>query len=730
MAREHELEAARASGQQAVAEALHVDDLSSDDEEAGNAIGRVPLRWYEDYEHIGYDVHGKQVAKRAAQSGLDVEIARRDDPKTFQRTVYDALNDREHVLSDRELEIIRRIQSGAYAHPEHDAHPDMVHYYTGDIEQQPLSFDNPSKHAFTPSRWEMMKVAKIVKGLKDGTILPRAEREKKKAEAKAAAEAAHLIWSAADDDLDGLDARKGPMHIAAPKLPLPGHASSYRPPDEYLFSAEEEAAWDKALPSDRDGPKPVKFDNLRSVGAYKGLVRDRFERCLDLYLCPRSFKRRLNIDPESLVPKLPSPKDLRPFPTAVCTRFAGHRSPVRALCPSHDGQYICSGDDDGVLKLWEVATGRCLRSWTLSEAGTVSEDAPASLSASAGDAASTGGGGAAVVHVCWNPNRLHHVVAVAAGSSVFLVATGTGGAEGGELTDALLSAAETTPAAPPLSSSSAASSSSAGPAVTWVPAAGAQGKAQGKAASASTAAAASHATPSGRAGRGAGVRAVLRFPGPVTSLCWHRKGDYLATGVPSALSGNVMVHQVSKRSSQAVIKKQLKTVAALAFHPSQPIFFVATQQHVRVYHLVEQRIIRKLLTGCKHVSSMAVHPSGDHVLVGSYDRRVVWFDLDRGAMPFKTLKYHTKALRGVGFSGRYPLMASCADDGTTHVFHATVHADLAKDPFIVPVKILANAHPPKAKGDHSGVLALVFHPTQPWLFSAGADGDVVLFQDL
>lgn len=24
---------------------LHIDDLSSDDEEAGNTIGRVPLRW-------------------------------------------------------------------------------------------------------------------------------------------------------------------------------------------------------------------------------------------------------------------------------------------------------------------------------------------------------------------------------------------------------------------------------------------------------------------------------------------------------------------------------------------------------------------------------------------------------------------------------------------------------------------------------------------------------------
>ena len=43
----------------------------------------------------------------------------------------------------------------------------------------------------------------------------------------------------------------------------------------------------------------------------------RFTRCLDLYLCPRSLKMRMNVDPASLLPQLPNPKDLRPFPTQV-----------------------------------------------------------------------------------------------------------------------------------------------------------------------------------------------------------------------------------------------------------------------------------------------------------------------------------------------------------------------------------------------------------------------------
>lgn len=34
------------------------------------------------------------------------------------------------------------------------------------------------------------------------------------------------------------------MHIPAPKMPLPGHVESYRPPKEYLFTEEEQKQWE------------------------------------------------------------------------------------------------------------------------------------------------------------------------------------------------------------------------------------------------------------------------------------------------------------------------------------------------------------------------------------------------------------------------------------------------------------------------------------------------------
>jgi hypothetical protein len=63
---------------------------------------------------------------------------------------------------------------------------------------------------------------------------------------------------------------------------------------------------------------------------YANYIQERFERCLDMYLCPRTRKKRIHIDPESLVPKLPKPTDLQPFPVALCLEFLGHSAKVNS----------------------------------------------------------------------------------------------------------------------------------------------------------------------------------------------------------------------------------------------------------------------------------------------------------------------------------------------------------------------------------------------------------------
>ena len=123
---------------------------------------------------------------------------------------------------------------------------------------------------------------------------------------------------------------------------------------------------------------------------------------------------------------------------------------------------------------------------------------------------------------------------------------------------------------------------------------------------------------------------------------------------------------------------------------------------------------------------MEIHPGGDNLILGSYDRRVCWFDLDLSASPYKTLRFHSKAVRSASFSRNYPLLATGSDDGTVHIFHARLFNDLLKNPLIVPLKILRGHEVTGGKG----VMHVLFHPTQPWVFTAGADGSIRLFQNI
>ena len=52
-----------------------------------------------------------------------------------------------------------------------------------------------------------------------------------------------------------------------------------------------------------------------------------------------------------------------------------------------------------------------------------------------------------------------------------------------------------------------------------------------------------------------------------------------------------------------------------------------------------------------------------------------------------------------------------------------VYNDLLQNPLIVPVKKLSG----HTKYDDFGVMSILWHPTQPWLFSAGADGYIKLW---
>ena len=97
---------------------------------------------------------------------------------------------------------------------------------------------------------------------------------------------------------------------------------------------------------------PQSFEKMRKIPFYDKLIQERFQRCLDLYLCPRIKKKKLNIDPDTLIPKLPDPKLMKPFPTSVSIIYDGHEGPVLSISVSISGEYLATGDQTGMLIIW------------------------------------------------------------------------------------------------------------------------------------------------------------------------------------------------------------------------------------------------------------------------------------------------------------------------------------------------------------------------------------------
>ena len=606
---------------------MNTDDLSSDDEEGDiNTIGRVPLHWYDAYDHIGYDIGGSKVFKSIKKDRIDMALSS-NDKSTANRVIIDMYNNREVVLSDRDLEIIRRIQAGAYAHPEFDETPEYIDYESSIREKMPISAIPEPKRRFKPSKWEFMKVIKIMKAIKEGNYITQKDMmEKRKQENKI--KSLSMIWN--DDEMDITENNRQKYHLPAPKMPLPGHAESYNPPEEYLLTEVEKIQYENLDPTDRPyNFEPKKHLCLRHVGGYSNFIKERFERCLDLYLCPRKLKRRLNIDPDTLVPRLPRPNELRPFPNNLCNQYIGHQNMVRGITVSPDGQYLASCSDDNTVRLWEVDTALCRYIWTFDNT---------------------------VVYIKWNPNPMHHIIAVACKNTVVLIHTGTGDADATEITESLLAGVLDSK-----SNDNKDSDDEADVEVEDGEGDDDDNKSNGKQ---------NRNKPVWRPylsktknkidkntnrslmtifGSKVGPRAILELSSEVSKVCWHHKGDYLCSLAPAAGASAVAIHQISKGKSQFPFKKSPGNVQCVEFHPSRPFMFIATQQHVKVYHLIEQKMMKRLLSGCKWISSMDVHSSGDHVILGSYDRRLVWFDLDLSSSPFKTMKFHEKALRHVIF---------------------------------------------------------------------------------
>ncbi|KAJ2720021.1 Ribosome biogenesis protein erb1 [Coemansia sp. Benny D115] len=636
-------------------EAGYASDSST--EEPENTIGNVPIEWYEDYPHIGYDIDGKRIMRPATQDELDRFLDNMDNPDVF-RTARDETMQRDVTLSAEEIDIIRRIQGGSIPDASYDPYEPTVEWFTSQTMKTPLSSAPLTKTGFIPSRWEHKRVMKIVRAIRKGLITagpPRATEPR-----------LYDVWENADAE-PSQEPQRGRPRLAAPRLALPTHAESYHPPAEYLPTQEERDAWEAADPEDRRTRfLPQDFGALRAVPAYSHFVDERFQRCLDLYLAPRMLKKTTDLNIDELVPRLPDPRDLRPFPAAQALVYEGHTGRVRTISIDPTGLWLLSGSDDGTVRLWELVTGRCARIWTM---------------------------GATVHTVAWCPNPDVCVFAVAAGSRVAIfVPSELCDDTKRTLSEELVRSGYATAAA----AAEAEAVDDRLP-VSWDMPTSAE--------------------------QSSGMHVVITMHKTAKSVAWHRRGDYLATLTAEEGGSAVLIHQLSRHKSQRPFRSLKGAVQCIRFHPTRPWFLVATQRYVRIYNLMQQALLKTLVPGARWISSIDVHPQGDNVIVGSYDKKMSWFDLDLSVKPYKSIRYHRQAIRQVQFSRRFPLFATASDDGSIQVYHAMVYQDLNLNPLIVPLKIL-RGHDVR---NSLGVLDCVFHPIQPWLLSSGADGTIRLW---
>lgn len=596
-----------------------------------NTIGDVPLEWYREEEHVGYDADGRKIFKPGKGDSIEHLLQLVDDP-SYWRTVFDEKGGNEPKLSKAQVELIQKLRGGVMPRHFFGVEQEIQDVAGQELDKAPGQAREP-KRRFIPSKWEAKMVIRIIRSLRNGYL--------HKPVTNNVSQGLRLIWDSLRTPTGNINV---PQSLVIPKTRAPSHIDSYNPPVEYRTT-------DVFSGSSRNKQTSQVYQNvygaLRKVPSYAPYVIDRFRRCLDLYLCPRVEKHRISVHPSDILPPLPNPKELRPFPTTEMLRMTGHRGKVLSIAPDPTGNWLVSGSSDRTMRKWEISTGRCIRVWHFTKE---------------------------VKHVAWCP-RLGNIISACVGAAVVLIdsADDSGQYSTGQH-EAQIPNMEIT----------------------------------------------EHTTP--KWAERSGMIFVLHSA-DVTKVIWHHKGDYFASMVSDGK--HVMINRLSRKSSQQIFRHQKIPIRSIAFHPHGPVLFICTGSHVHLYDLQRQILLKKLSTGTRALSCMAIHSGGENIIVGGEDGKVSWFDLDLSTMPYKVLGSHASAVKDVDFHPTYPLFASASDDATLHVFHGMVHADLDRNALITPLRILRS----HCSQDCEGVKGCAFHPTQPWLFSAGADGSIILFCD-
>ncbi|OUS41777.1 NUC169 domain-domain-containing protein, partial [Ostreococcus tauri] len=299
-------------------------------EDTANKVGDVPVAWYRGERHVGYNQNGLKLLRKRDADNLETLLRRIDDRSSW-RVLTDVRHGHHFQLSVDEVKMLRRLNHGLLP----------VSDELNDVNNEPcvrstsIFAATDPKRRFVRSKHEARRVLSLVRHLRRTAIASNPVLDPRDPERN------FDIWSA---EL----AHEGFNHatIRAAKAARAGNESSYNAPPEYFSGSASTTTTDETK-------------SLRYLIANANFVKECFNRCLDLYLCPRAKKQTIQVDPDSILPQVPEVSNLKPFPRVLSVSYPGHKHHVQSISINDSGDLLCSGCADGTVRIYELATGHC-----------------------------------------------------------------------------------------------------------------------------------------------------------------------------------------------------------------------------------------------------------------------------------------------------------------------------------------------------------------------------------
>ena len=618
----------------------------SSDEEVLVRTGDVPENWYDGMEHVGYDINSNKVLKNPEEDEVEKFIKKAND-KNWWREIYDSKNNSSVYLSDKDLEIINRIRQGKFANKKVGEDD----YFEDDLPYQihPMSNQIPSKKKFGFSRNEQKTINRLVYLYKNG-LMPM--EKPKKVEQKI-----YDIWEF-EDEQDLSQYRPG-FGYQIPRRDLPDNEESYNTKDN------------------KDG------GILRRIPRYDNLIEEELERCCDLFLSARTIRKKLDLKENDVLPDLPKPEELRPFPTKECMVYKGHESSIRDICCDPNGNVLISADNGNLVFFWDILTGKIITKFDLKEK---------------------------VRKI--NINKFLKLIVICTETHIFFILPKY--LEKKYKEEILILVKEKI--YPKIIENKVAKEDNKGgekennnnitinDSFVW------------------------HIPKSDSKKEKQGILFYMKWTqGVIKNLVWHNKGDYFGTlSKNSQGKTQVYIHSLTKMTHQLPISHIKGNANCISFHPNKPYFIVATNSNIFVYNLQKQELSRKFISNLNTINRISIHKNGNDLIAGDKSGKVAWFQLELSSKPFKLMDYHQDKIKSVEFNNSFPLFLSCSRNGKLVVYYGKVNEEELVDPLIVPLKVLkinTNDTESNNKGNKLFTCAC-FHPNQIWIFSGGEDGKI------